>query len=81
MGLVIDPVCGMVFDERLAAARSVYQERTYYFCHPVCQKIFDVRPARFVASRTVRFFRPLADEKNTNQRQDALPPDSAPASS
>ncbi len=72
MGLVIDPVCGMVFDEDLAVARSVYRERTYYFCHPVCQRIFDVRPARFVDSRTIRLFRPRADNQTANPSRTTL---------
>ncbi len=50
MARVIDPVCGMEFEERAAVARSVYLNRTFYFCHPVCKKIFDVNPARFVYS-------------------------------
>ncbi len=48
MALVTDPVCEMEFDERLAAAWSIYGDHTYYFCHPVCKKIFEVDPSRFI---------------------------------
>lgn len=48
MGLVIDPVCGMQFGEDMAVAHSQYQDRTFYFCHPFCKRIFDLIPARFV---------------------------------
>ena len=50
MGLVVDPVCGMQFSKRLAVAHSEYLRRTFYFCHPVCKKIFDLKPSRFVYS-------------------------------
>ncbi len=48
MDLVIDPVCGMQFTANVAAGHSEYLNRTFYFCHPVCKKIFDTRPLRFV---------------------------------
>ena len=48
MELVVDPVCGMEFAQQAAAASSTYRTRVYYFCHPVCQKIFDADPTRFV---------------------------------
>ncbi len=51
MELAIDPVCDMEFDQRTAAALSVYQNRIYYFCHPVCKKIFDADPTRFVQAQ------------------------------
>lgn len=48
MALVIDPVCGMEFDHRSSWSTSVYQDRVYHFCHPVCKEIFDAAPGRFV---------------------------------
>ncbi|MBI4674540.1 MAG: YHS domain-containing protein [Chloroflexi bacterium] len=51
MALVIDPVCGMEFDKRTAGSKSVYQNRTYYFCHAVCKKIFDATPEQFVSEQ------------------------------
>lgn len=47
MQLVVDPVCGMEFDQEAAAGCSTYRGTDYYFCHPVCKKIFDADPTRF----------------------------------
>ena len=44
----IDPVCGMTVDVADARYRSVYDERTYYFCSAGCLKSFEADPARFV---------------------------------
>ncbi|HEY6103923.1 MAG TPA: YHS domain-containing protein [bacterium] len=46
--MVTDPVCGMQVDERKAAGRSVYHDRTYYFCSSSCQAAFDKEPQKFV---------------------------------
>ena len=43
-----DPVCGMDVDERTAAATTVYQGRTYYFCAPGCKKAFEKEPEKYV---------------------------------
>lgn len=48
MARVIDPVCGMAFDQRIAAAKSNWLNRTFYFCHPICKQIFDNKPWYFV---------------------------------
>ncbi len=48
MARVVDPVCDMEFDDSAAADQSVWHNRTFYFCHPVCKKIFDAQPWRFV---------------------------------
>lgn len=44
---VRDPVCGMRFQETEAAATSVYEGTTYYFCSVHCQKAFEQDPERF----------------------------------
>ena len=44
-----DPVCGMVIDEKRAAARAEYQGRTYYFCSPGCHKAFTADPVKFAS--------------------------------
>jgi len=38
----------MEFDERDAAAQSEFDGQAFYFCHPICKKIFDANPLRFV---------------------------------
>ena len=40
----IDPVCGMEVKPETAAATSVYEGVTYYFCSQECQQIFDRAP-------------------------------------
>jgi len=44
-----DPVCGMEVQEATAAATSVYEGATYYFCNPGCKKTFDDDPVKYVA--------------------------------
>ena len=44
-----DPVCGMQVDEEKAAATSVYEGTTYYFCAPGCKTTFDKDPEKFAA--------------------------------
>jgi len=43
-----DPVCGMDVDPAKAAASSVHQGQTYYFCAKGCKAAFDKDPARYV---------------------------------
>jgi YHS domain-containing protein len=44
-----DPVCRMSVEEAKAAATSVYQDRTYYFCSPICKAAFEKAPAKYAA--------------------------------
>ena len=46
--MVKDPVCGMMIDEKTAAAKSDYQGQTYYFCAAICKTRFDDNPQKFV---------------------------------
>jgi P-type Cu+ transporter len=43
-----DVVCGMQVDPAKAAATSVYNGKTYYFCAKVCKTKFDSNPAQYV---------------------------------
>lgn len=43
-----DPVCGMEVNIEKAAASSLYQGQTYYFCSPGCKKAFDANPASYI---------------------------------
>lgn len=43
-----DPVCGMNVDEKKAAATSIYQGETYYFCAKGCQAAFDKEPEKYL---------------------------------
>lgn len=45
-----DPVCGMDVDPNTASWKSVYQEKTYYFCAPGCKADFDKNPQKYVKS-------------------------------
>jgi YHS domain-containing protein len=40
----IDPVCGMEVAPETAAAKSVHEGVTYYFCSTECKEIFDRAP-------------------------------------
>jgi len=46
--MAIDPVCGMEVDEEKAAATSIYNGETYYFCALGCKQAFDENPEDFL---------------------------------
>lgn len=46
-----DPVCGMEVDEKKAAATSVHQGTTYYFCAKACKATFDTNLAKYVGGK------------------------------
>jgi YHS domain-containing protein len=46
---VRDVVCNMRIDPADAAATSVFEGTTYYFCAPICKQRFDANPLQFVA--------------------------------
>lgn len=54
MATSIDPVCGISVDPSRAAARTVHDDTTYYFCAAGCQKAFEATPDRYLG-------RPAAD--------------------
>ena len=45
-----DPVCGMDVDETKAAAKAVYEGRTYYFCAQACKRAFEKDPEKYTES-------------------------------
>jgi YHS domain-containing protein len=49
--MVKDPVCGMQVDPQKAAAQSVHNGQTYYFCSMICKGVFDRDPEKY-ASQT-----------------------------
>ncbi|MCK5328040.1 MAG: heavy metal translocating P-type ATPase [Candidatus Latescibacteria bacterium] len=46
--MVRDPVCGMEIEEKNAAATSVFEGKTYYFCAESCKEKFDASPERIL---------------------------------
>jgi len=44
----LDPVCGMTVEPSTAAGSSVYEGKTYYFCHPGCLKKFQHDPKKYL---------------------------------
>lgn len=46
-----DPVCGMMVDEKKAAATSLYKGTTYYFCAVGCKKEFDENPEKYIRQK------------------------------
>ncbi len=47
----IDPVCGMMVDEKRAAATAVYQGMTYYFCAQACKRAFEQNLEKYTAKK------------------------------
>jgi Cu+-exporting ATPase len=45
---VLDPVCGMRIFPEDAAATSIHNGTTLYFCAAACQQRFDLDPARYI---------------------------------
>ncbi len=73
---VIDPVCEMEFAERDAAGWSVDQNRVYYFCHPMCKKIFDADPKRFIRDGEFETPNPVSPTQDETRRRQNLKQDS-----
>lgn len=46
--MVRDPVCGMLIDEKSAAAIHSYDSKNYYFCGLSCADQFESNPARYL---------------------------------
>jgi YHS domain-containing protein len=39
----------MDVDPRKAAAKTVYQGQTYYFCSSLCKSMFDREPEKYIS--------------------------------
>ena len=46
-----DPVCGMEVDGKKAAATSVYEGVTYYFCAVACKNTFQKDPEKYLGRK------------------------------
>ena len=46
--LALDPVCHIAVDPATAPAAMVFRNKTYFFCHPNCQRRFMKEPDRFL---------------------------------
>lgn len=42
-----DPVCGMKVDEKKAAAKTDYRDKTCYFCSTQCHQAFTAAPEKY----------------------------------
>lgn len=47
--MAVDPVCQMTVEPARAAAQSVHEGRTYYFCAVGCKQKFDREPGKYLA--------------------------------
>ena len=47
--VVTDPVCKMEVPVSEAAASLKFNGQTYYFCHVVCQRLFEADPLAYIA--------------------------------
>ena len=45
-----DPVCGMMVDEKKTKFKSLYKDKTYYFCTSTCKTTFDKNPAKYAGA-------------------------------
>jgi YHS domain-containing protein len=45
---VLDPVCGMRFEESQSAATYRYEDKTYHFCAFGCRDAFAADPERYL---------------------------------
>lgn len=50
---VLDPVCGMRFDESQAVAEARYEGTTYHFCATGCRDAFERDPERFLGEEEI----------------------------
>jgi Cu+-exporting ATPase len=46
-----DPVCGMTVEEKKAAATTVHQGKTYYFCAGACKEKFVKNPQQYLGGK------------------------------
>ena len=46
--MAMDPVCGMIVDEKSAPARTNYRGNDYYFCASYCKEVFEKEPQKFI---------------------------------
>jgi YHS domain-containing protein len=42
--ITIDPVCNMTIDQDEAAAKAVFEGKTFYFCSVGCKNDFEADP-------------------------------------
>ena len=47
MGMVRDPVCGMMVDEKKSKLKSEHEGKTFYFCSAYCKTNFDKDPHKY----------------------------------
>ena len=46
--MTIDPVCGMIIEERKPEFQTMFAGRKYFFCSEECRKEFEDRPSDYV---------------------------------
>lgn len=46
--MAVDPVCKMEVDEKNPNYVSEYKGKKYYFCAPLCKKMFEESPEEYV---------------------------------
>jgi Cu+-exporting ATPase len=47
IGMMKDPICGMMVDEKTSKLKSEHEGRTFYFCSQSCKTKFDADPHRY----------------------------------
>lgn len=46
----LDPVCGMIVDQKTKVRAVDFEGHTYFFCAESCRKAFENQPQRYVVS-------------------------------
>ena len=59
MATVVDPVCGMTVDSEQAAGSTVFEGKSYFFCHPSCLRKFEADPQHFLTRQRAEGASPL----------------------
>jgi len=48
VNMSIDPVCGMIVDEKSASFETRYKGYAYYFCTSDCKEAFKTAPKKYL---------------------------------
>ena len=50
-----DPVCGMDVDPKNPKAlKTVYRDKTYYFCSDHCKRSFEANPGKYLPKKSAQ---------------------------
>lgn len=50
---LFDPVCGRAVEEDKVLRTIAYGENTYSFCCPICARLFEEQPSRYIDAEKI----------------------------